>query len=69
MATRNDEGRIVGQDHHKATHTNIEIEQARQLRAEGWSLGEIAKKLDSKKSTVQGWINGTRRTQTATEDR
>ena len=33
-------------------------EEARRLRREGWSLGEIAKKLGPPKNTLIGWVGG-----------
>jgi DNA invertase Pin-like site-specific DNA recombinase len=42
-----------GEDHPLAKFSNHEIELIRQLRDDGFSYGEIAKKFDTSKSTIQ----------------
>lgn len=63
----NEKGRVIGQDHPNAKHTDREIETARRLKAQGLSLREIADKLETKKSTVASWLRGYRRNQTPAE--
>lgn len=59
----NEDGRVIGQDHPNARHSDREVDVARQLRADGLSLKQIADRLDTKKSTIASWLNGRRRNQ------
>lgn len=61
----NEKGNRIGEDHQRAKLTDREVELIRQLRRDGWTLGEIARKFEVSKPTVQGICNGTRRSQTA----
>lgn len=42
----------TGENHPKAKLTNHEVELVRSLKSEGWSYGEIAKKMEVGKTTV-----------------
>jgi DNA-binding NarL/FixJ family response regulator len=57
----NELGQRVGQDHHLAKNTDREVEIARVLHEGGMGYARIAKLMEVRKSTVQGWINGRRR--------
>lgn len=59
----NNSGLRIGEDHPKARYTNHEIELVQQLRDQGHSYGEIARKMEMPKSTVQDICNGRRRNQ------
>jgi len=54
--------RTSGQYHPKAVLTDDEVEQVRRLREEeGWSYGQLMKKFELPKSTVQYLCNYRRR--------
>ncbi len=59
----NDRGLRIGEDHQHATHTDAEIELARQLHADGMSYKKLAEKFEVSKSTIAGWIKYRRRGQ------
>lgn len=59
----NDRGLRIGEDHQHATHTDSEIELARQLHADGISYKQLADKFEVSKSTIAGWIKFRRRGQ------
>ena len=44
--------RRTGHDHHRAILTDAEVDSIRDLREEGWSLGQIALKFEISKSQV-----------------
>lgn len=44
--------RPKGQDHHRAVLTDAEVDTMRDLREEGWSLGQLALKFEVSKSQV-----------------
>lgn len=44
--------RPKGQDHHRAVLTDAEVDTIRDLREEGWSLGQLAQKFEVSKSQV-----------------
>lgn len=57
---RNETGYRIGDSHHNARLTDHEIELARQLRAEGMPVGEVARKFDISKgyaSKILRYIN------------
>lgn len=61
----NEIGRRIGHDHHRAKLTNGEVEIILELREEGWSYLEIAKKFEINKGTVRDIVKGRRRAQFA----
>ena len=56
-------GRRIGEDHHNALLTNVEIELFFILRDEGWSYGKLAFKFDISKSCARHYCKGNRRSQ------
>lgn len=62
----NEAGLRIGQDHPRAQYTNREIDLVLQLRDQKASYGEIARKMDMPRSTVQAICNGRTRCQTPT---
>jgi transposase len=63
----NERGLRIGEDHQHATHTDAEIELARQLHADGMSYKHLADKFEVSKSTIAGWIKYRRRGQHPTD--
>jgi transposase-like protein len=63
----NERGLRIGEDHQHATHTDAEIELARELHAEGVSYKQLAEKFEVSKSTIAGWIKFRRRGQHPTD--
>lgn len=63
----NERGLRIGEDHQHATHTDAEIELARQLHAEGMSYKQLAEKFEVSKSTIAGWVKFRRRGQHPTD--
>lgn len=61
----NEIGRRIGHDHHRAKLTNGEVDLILDLRDEGWSYLEIARKFEISKCTVRDIIKGRRRAQYA----
>ncbi|WP_417276401.1 hypothetical protein [Castellaniella sp.] len=61
----NENGRRVGEDHPHARYTNAEIDLVLELRGQGAGYGEIARKMDMPKATVQAICNGRSRCQVA----
>lgn len=59
----NEKGRRIGQDHHRATLTDADVELLLLLRAEGWGYGRLAKKFDVSKRHVRDICNGRKRNQ------
>lgn len=59
----NEKGIRIGEDHQNATHTDAEIELARQLHEAGLSYKQIAEKFEVSKSTIAGWVKFRRRGQ------
>lgn len=59
----NERGNRVGESNPMADCTDHDVELARELREEGFSLAAIAAKMEVHKATVQGWISGRRRAQ------
>ena len=53
MATVNDDGRIIGEDHPNARYTNEDVEHVQALRAEGYTYDQIAKIMDMTVRTVR----------------
>ncbi len=53
----------IGEDHPRARYTNTEIDLVLKLRGQGDSYGEIARKMDMPKATVQAICNGRSRCQ------
>ena len=44
--------RRTGQDHHRAVLTDAEVDNMRELREEGWTLGQLALKFEVSKTQV-----------------
>ncbi len=65
----NDQGRVIGQDHHRAKLSDEDCRLICELRAEGLEYAEIAKKFDVSTTLVCYICNGQRRTQVATGQR
>lgn len=67
-AAVNDNGRVIGEHHHRAKFTDADVELIHELRAAGLSYGQIAAKFDDGlrigKQTVADICNGRRRGQT-----
>lgn len=67
-AAVNDDGRVIGQEHHSAKLSDADIDVIIALRAAGMSYGTIAAKFDDwprvSKSQVAWICNGGRRAQT-----
>jgi hypothetical protein len=64
----NEQGKRIGQDHHRAKLSDADVDQIFYLREAGLSLGAIAKKFDDipggiSKSTVRDVLEGRRRGQ------
>ncbi|MER1940493.1 hypothetical protein ABS755_07265 [Castellaniella sp. FW104-16D08] len=58
LVALNENGRRIGEDHPNARYTNHEIDLVLTLRDQGASYGEIARKMDMPKATVQAICNG-----------
>lgn len=65
----NERGFRIGQDHQRARYTDAEVGMVLDLRDEGMSYGEIARKAEMPKSTVRDICKGLRRCQTAADFR
>lgn len=63
----NERGLRIGEDHQHATHTDAEIELARQLHTDGMSYKQLAEKFEVSKSTIAGWVKFRRRGQHPTD--
>jgi hypothetical protein len=64
----NDQGRRIGQDHHRAKLTDVDVDQIFMLREYGLSYSQIAGKFDDieggiSKETVRDVLKGRRRGQ------
>ncbi|PUE41430.1 helix-turn-helix domain-containing protein [Limnohabitans sp. Bal53] len=60
----NARGYRLGESHHKATHSDKVVEQARALHfAQGMPSRQIAKEIGVHRSTVMGWLTGRQRVQ------
>ncbi len=59
----NENGKRIGEDHHRAKLTNHEVELIREMHEGGWGYGRLAAKFDVAKSTIQYLCNGQRRNQ------
>ncbi|TAN29576.1 MAG: hypothetical protein EPN31_06210 [Castellaniella sp.] len=64
LVALNEHGLPIGEDHPKARYTNHEVDLVLALRDQGASYGEIARKMDMPKATVQAICNGRARCQT-----
>ena len=61
----NDRGRRIGEDHHNAILSNMEVELLLDLRErEEWSYTRLARKFEIAKSTAADYCKGRRRAQT-----
>lgn len=49
----NENGRRIGEDHQRAKLTDAEVDLVRDLRDDGMSYGQIAKRMEVGKSTVR----------------
>lgn len=63
----NDDGRRVGQDHHRARFTDHEVELMRQMRDSNMSFYRIARIMECGESTVRDICNHRRRAQVPTK--
>jgi hypothetical protein len=68
----NDEGRIVGESHHRAKFTDEQVEQMREMRemlhedgTHVWSFGMIARTFGTTKGYVHEVVSHHRRNQVA----
>jgi transposase len=62
----NDDGHVVGEDHHRAKLTDHEIWLIHELRAEGMRRREIAEKFEVSVYTIIEILSGRRRAHSAT---
>ena len=60
----NDDGRVIGGDHHRAKLTDHDVDLIIDLRAHGLRYAEIAEKFEVSLSTVASICQGRRRSQT-----
>lgn len=63
----NDDGRRVGQDHHRAKFTDHEVELMRQMNDNGMSFYRIARVMECGETTVRDICNHRRRAQVPTQ--
>lgn len=61
--TVNDNGRAIGEDHVNAIYLNSDVENARQLRTQGYTYRQISQMLDMPIRTLRDYISGRRRCQ------
>ena len=71
MIPRNDKGRVIGEQHHRARLTDDEVDLILYLRSQGLTHREIADKFDDggfkpSRETVRDICLGHRRSQIAT---
>ncbi len=59
----NAKGRLIGEDHANAKHTDALVKEARKMHAAGQTAIQISKVLSIPRRTVRGWLEGRRRTQ------
>lgn len=59
----NDEGHAIGEGHQNAKYTDQEVETARSLYAEGYTLREVSEMMDMPIRTLRGFLDGSRRSQ------
>lgn len=65
----NENGRRVGEKHHKARLTDAQVDQCFDLSEQGWGSRRIAKHLDSPRSTVQDILACRTRSQIAVREK
>lgn len=63
----NDNGRAIGEDHAGAKYLDLDVDHARELRAEGYTLRQISQMLDMPIRTVRGYLDGSRRNQSVAD--
>lgn len=63
IVTVNDSGRAIGEDHVNAIYLNSDVENARQLRAQGYTYRQISQMLDMPIRTLRDYLSGRRRCQ------
>ena len=56
-----DRGYPIGEDHAGAKYTDREVETARELREEGYTLKRISEMMDMPIRTIRGYLDGSRR--------
>ena len=59
----NDDGHAIGEGHQNAKYTDQEVETARSLYAEGYTLREVSEMMDMPIRTLRGFLDGSRRSQ------
>ncbi len=57
----NDDGHVIGEDHHRAKLTDHDVWLILELRDEGMTYATIAKKFETSKGTVHDICSGRRR--------
>lgn len=63
----NDLGRAIGEDHAGAKYLDSDVDHARELRSQGYTLREISQMLDMPIRTVRGYLDGSRRSQSVAD--
>ena len=63
MVAIGENNRRIGEDHPRAKMTNRDIELLLELRDEGWSYGQLARKFETTKSYVGEICRGRKRCQ------
>lgn len=63
----NDNGRAIGEDHAGAKYLDLDVDHARELRAEGYTLRQISQMLDMPIRTARGYLDGSRRNQSVAD--
>lgn len=66
VASVNDAGHVIGQDHHRARLTDHDVDLMRELRDDGMTLSEIASKFECSKTQVSDICAHKRRGHTTT---
>lgn len=59
----NDNGRAIGESHGNARYLDSDVENARQLRAEGYTYAQISQMMDMPVRTIRSYLDGSRRAQ------
>ena len=62
-------GYVIGQDHHRARLSDLEVDQIIELRKAGCTWRDIADKFGISKGQAHDYWSGRRRSQTATDQK